>query len=58
MKNLGLIIIVALVVLGFNALFVVAEGNKAIVIQFGKVHSNLIRVIPLLSNKLSLRTVT
>lgn len=40
MKNLGLIIIVALVVLGFNALFVVAEGNKAIVIQFGKVQKD------------------
>ncbi|GAA0859834.1 protease modulator HflC [Aliiglaciecola litoralis] len=37
MKNIGLIIIVLLIVTGFGALFVVEEGEKAIVIQFGKV---------------------
>ena len=37
MKNLIAIIIVALGLLTFGALFVVEEGNKAIVIQFGKV---------------------
>jgi membrane protease subunit HflC len=37
MKNLFAIIIVALGLLTFGALFVVEEGNKAIVIQFGKV---------------------
>ncbi|WJG09793.1 protease modulator HflC [Aliiglaciecola sp. LCG003] len=37
MKNLGLILIVVLLLVGFGSLFVVSEGNKAIVIQFGKV---------------------
>ena len=37
MKNFIALIIVALSLLVFSALFVVEEGNKAIVIQFGKV---------------------
>ncbi|MDN4502093.1 protease modulator HflC [Alteromonadaceae bacterium BrNp21-10] len=37
MKNFILVIIAALVVLGLSAIFVVEEGNKSIVIQFGKV---------------------
>ncbi|WP_026376693.1 protease modulator HflC [Aestuariibacter salexigens] len=37
MKNLSIALIVILVVLGFGSVFVVNEGNKAIVIQFGKV---------------------
>lgn len=37
MKNLSIIIIIALVVLGLSSVFVVSEGTKAIVIQFGKV---------------------
>ncbi|WP_438865643.1 protease modulator HflC [Neptunicella sp.] len=37
MKNLLLVIIVALIGLGFGSIFVVDEGHKAIVIQFGKV---------------------
>jgi modulator of FtsH protease HflC len=37
MKNLSIIIIIALIVLGLSSVFVVSEGSKAIVIQFGKV---------------------
>lgn len=37
MKNFIILIIVALGLLVFSALFVVEEGNRAIVIQFGKV---------------------
>ncbi|MFT6988987.1 MAG: membrane protease subunit HflC [Paraglaciecola sp.] len=37
MKNFIALIVVALSLLVFSALFVVEEGNKAIVIQFGKV---------------------
>lgn len=37
MKNIGLIILVILGALLFSSLFVVKEGDKAIVIQFGKV---------------------
>lgn len=37
MKNFIAVIIVALGLLGFSSLFVVEEGSKAIVIQFGKV---------------------
>lgn len=37
MKNFVVALIVTLVVLSYSSLFVVAEGNKAIVIQFGKV---------------------
>ena len=37
MKNFIALIIVALGLLIFGSLFVVEEGNKAIVIQFGKV---------------------
>jgi membrane protease subunit HflC len=37
MKNFIALIVVALALLVFSALFVVEEGNKAIVIQFGKV---------------------
>ncbi|WP_416306548.1 protease modulator HflC [Neptunicella sp. SCSIO 80796] len=37
MKNLLLVLIVALIGLGFGSIFVVEEGHKAIVIQFGKV---------------------
>ncbi len=40
MKNLGMAIIALLVVLGFSSLFVVKEGNKAIVIQFGKIQKD------------------
>ncbi|WP_100643606.1 protease modulator HflC [Alteromonas facilis] len=40
MKNLGGIILALFVVLGFSSLFVVKEGNKAIVIQFGKVQKD------------------
>lgn len=37
MKNFIVALIVTVAVLGYGSLFVVAEGNKAIVIQFGKV---------------------
>ncbi|MBC3765842.1 protease modulator HflC [Neptunicella marina] len=37
MKNLLIIIVLAFVALGFGSVFVVDEGHKAIVIQFGKV---------------------
>ncbi len=37
MKNFVIVLIVALVLLGFGSIFVVEEGNKSIVIQFGKV---------------------
>lgn len=37
MKNLSLGLIVVLLLVGFSSLFVVPEGEKAIVIQFGKV---------------------
>lgn len=37
MKNLILAVLVALVALGFGSVFVVQEGTRAIVIQFGKV---------------------
>ncbi|MCC2606610.1 protease modulator HflC [Planctobacterium marinum] len=37
MKNLTLIIAVIIAFLGFNSLFVVQEGTRGIVIQFGKV---------------------
>lgn len=37
MKNFGIVLVVVLALLGFNSLFVVPEGAKAIVIQFGKV---------------------
>ncbi len=37
MKNLLIALVVVLVVFGFGSIFVVKEGNKAIVIQFGKV---------------------
>jgi membrane protease subunit HflC len=40
MKNFIALIIVALGLLIFGSLFVVEEGNKAIVIQFGKVQRN------------------
>lgn len=40
MKNVGMIIIALLVLLGFSSLFVVKEGNKAIVIQFGKIQKD------------------
>lgn len=37
MKNIGLGIIAIIIAIGFGCLFVVKEGEKAIVIQFGKV---------------------
>lgn len=37
MRNLTIALIVTLIILGFGSLFVVQEGSKAIVIQFGKV---------------------
>lgn len=37
MKNLALIVTVIIAFLGFNSLFVVQEGTRGIVIQFGKV---------------------
>ncbi len=37
MKNLTLIILAVIILLGFGSVFVVSEGTKAIVIQFGKV---------------------
>lgn len=37
MKNIGLVIIAIIIAIGFGCLFVVKEGEKAIVIQFGKV---------------------
>lgn len=37
MKNFAIALVITLAVLGFSSLFVVKEGNKAIVIQFGKV---------------------
>lgn len=40
MKNLLAVIVLVLAVLGFSSLFVVYEGNKAIVIQFGKVQQD------------------
>jgi membrane protease subunit HflC len=40
MKNFALVIIAALIVLGLSSLFVVKEGNKAIVIQFGKIQKD------------------
>ncbi|WP_100657787.1 protease modulator HflC [Alteromonas flava] len=40
MKNLGIVILALFVVLGFSSLFVVKEGNKAIVIQFGKIQKD------------------
>ncbi|RUO80178.1 protease modulator HflC [Idiomarina tyrosinivorans] len=42
MKNLIGILIVVLVVLGFSSVFVVKEGERAIVIQFGKVERNAV----------------
>jgi membrane protease subunit HflC len=40
MKNFIIIVLIALGALVFGSLFVVKEGNKAIVIQFGKVQRN------------------
>ena len=40
MKNLIAIIVVVLVALGLSSLYVVKEGERAIVIQFGKVERN------------------
>lgn len=40
MKNLTIAIIVSLVILGFGSIFVVYEGSRSIVIQFGKVQKN------------------
>lgn len=40
MKNFIIIVLVALAALVFSSLFVIKEGNKAIVIQFGKVQRN------------------
>jgi membrane protease subunit HflC len=40
MKNFIIIVVIALGALGLSSLFVVTEGNKAIVIQFGKVQRN------------------
>lgn len=40
MKNLSLILIVLLVLLGLSSVFVVKEGTRAIVITFGKVEQN------------------
>lgn len=40
MKNFIAIIVIALALLSFSSLFVVYEGNKAIVIQFGKVQQD------------------
>jgi membrane protease subunit HflC len=40
MKNFIIIILVALGALTFSSLFVIKEGNKAIVIQFGKVQKD------------------
>ncbi|TDF35763.1 protease modulator HflC [Alteromonadaceae bacterium M269] len=40
MKNFSIFIVVVLVLLGFGSIFVVTEGNKAIVIQFGKVQKD------------------
>ncbi len=37
MKNLIIAVLIVLIFLGFGAVFVVKEGNRAIVIQFGKV---------------------
>ncbi|RUO78612.1 protease modulator HflC [Pseudidiomarina taiwanensis] len=37
MKNFVAILVIVLVVLGFSSLFVVKEGERAIVVQFGKV---------------------
>lgn len=37
MKNVIIALVVVIIVLGFGSLFVVPEGSKAIVIQFGKV---------------------
>ena len=37
MKNLIAIIVVVLVALGLSSLYVVKEGERAILIQFGKV---------------------
>ena len=40
MKNFIIIVVIALGALALSSLFVVTEGNKAIVIQFGKVQRN------------------
>ncbi|MFC4701428.1 protease modulator HflC [Glaciecola siphonariae] len=40
MKNIVAILIVILAILGFNSIFVVSEGTRAIVITFGKVGQN------------------
>ena len=40
MKNFGIVVLLALVVLGLSSLFVVKEGNRAIVIQFGKIQKD------------------
>ena len=37
MKNLIIAVLIVLIFLGFGSIFVVKEGNRAIVIQFGKV---------------------
>ncbi len=37
MKNILIAVVVLVIILGFGSLFVVPEGSKAIVIQFGKV---------------------
>ena len=37
MKNLIAVLVIIAVILGFSSLFVVSEGERAIVIQFGKV---------------------
>ena len=37
MKNLTIILVIALALLGYSSLFVVQEGTRGIVIQFGKV---------------------
>jgi membrane protease subunit HflC len=40
MKNFSIIGVILIVILGFGSVFVVKEGNKAIVIQFGKVQKD------------------
>ena len=40
MKNLIAIIVVVLVALGLSSIYVVKEGERAILIQFGKVERN------------------
>jgi len=40
MKNFAIVLVAVLAVLGFSSLFVVNEGTKAIVIQFGKIQKD------------------